>query len=76
MNRYFLLLALCFAGCATHLESTWRSPELKARQLKRFAVFGVAPEASARTAFEEALTDGLRARGLFAEPGYAFVSFE
>ena len=76
MRTSAVLLAMGLISCATVVESTWKSPELKARQLKTFAVFGVSDSQSGRVAFEQTLTEGLKANGLAAEPGYDFLSYD
>jgi hypothetical protein len=74
--RTLLVLTLCLTGCATTLDSVWRSPDLRAHKIATFAVFGQARQPTGRVAFEQALTNGLQARGLLAVPGYTFVAFD
>jgi hypothetical protein len=73
LSLAFLLLC----GCAsTKIESTWTSPDLASRQIKRFAVLGVSGSPSGRISFEETLTKGLTDKGLNALPGYDFVTYD
>jgi hypothetical protein len=67
---------LCLTGCATTLDSVWRSPDLRAHRIKSFAVFGQAPRPGGRVAFEQGLSSGLRQRGLSAVPSYSLMTFD
>lgn len=74
--RSLLVLMLCLTGCATTLDSVWRSPDLRAHNIKTFAVLGQAPRPAGRVAFEQALTAGLQQRGLQAVASYSLMTFE
>jgi hypothetical protein len=67
---------LCLTGCATTLDSVWRSPDLRAHNIKSFAVFGQAPRPGGRVAFEQALSSALRQRGFAAIPSYSLMTFD
>jgi hypothetical protein len=70
-------LVLVLVSCAsTKVQSTWTNPTFPARKIKSFAVFASTGYPSGRIEFEQALTDGLRKRGLDAIPGYQFVSYD
>jgi hypothetical protein len=74
--KTLLALTLCLTGCATTLDSVWRSPDLRAHKIATFAVFGRAGQPAGHVAFEQALTSGLQARGLLAVAGYSFMAFD
>lgn len=70
-------LFLLLVGCvSTRIESTWTNPAFPARRVQSFAVLGYTGSPSGRIAFEEALTKGLKQRGLDAIPGYTFVMYD
>jgi hypothetical protein len=74
--RSLLLLVLCLTGCATTLDSVWRSPDLRSHNIKTFAVLGLTPRPAGRLAFEQALTRGLRERGQPAVASYSLMTFD
>ena len=78
MRRLLLVgLVMLVTSCAsTKVESTWTNPGFPSRKIKSFAVFASTDYPSGRIEFEQALTDGLRKRGLDAIPGYQFVSYD
>ncbi|RPH71102.1 MAG: hypothetical protein EHM78_08775 [Myxococcaceae bacterium] len=70
-------VVLLVTSCAsTKVESTWTNPSFPSRKIRSFAVFASTNYPSGRIEFEQALTDGLRKRGLEAIPGYQFVSYD
>ena len=78
MRRLLLAgVVVLMTGCAsTKVLTTWTNPNLASRKIKSFAVFGQADYPTGRIEFEQALTDGLRKRGLDAIPGYQFVAYD
>ena len=77
MRRLWLATLLLVLGCAsTKVESTWTNPAFPARKIRSFAVFASTGYPTGRIEFEQALTDGLRKRGLDAVPGYNFVRYD
>jgi hypothetical protein len=70
------LLLVVISCASTKVQSTWTNPAFPARKIKSFAVFASTGYPSGRIEFEQALTDGLRKRGLDAIPGYQFVSYD
>ena len=79
MRRLLLgvLLLPLVTGCAsTQVKSTWTNPALAGRRIKSFAVFASTGYPTGRIEFEQALTDGLRKRGLDAIPGDQFVAYD
>jgi hypothetical protein len=77
MPRLPLAAALLLVSCvSTRVESTWTNPTFPGRRIQSFAVFGYTGSPSGRIAFEEALTNGLKQRGLDAIPGYNFVTYD
>src|SRR5215475_11756264 len=77
MRRLWLATLLLVLGCAsTKVESTWTNPAFPARKIRSFAVFASTGYPTGRIEFEQALTDGLRKRGLDAVPGYNFVQYD
>jgi hypothetical protein len=77
MPRLPLAAAILLVSCvSTRVESTWTNPAFPGRRIQSFAVFGYTGSPSGRIAFEEALTKGLKQRGLDAIPGYNFVTYD
>jgi hypothetical protein len=77
MPRLPLAAALLLVSCvSTRVESTWTNPAFPGKRIQSFAVFGYTGSPSGRIAFEEALTKGLKQRGLDAIPGYNFVTYD
>jgi hypothetical protein len=77
MSRPLLFAVIVVTACAsTRVQSTWSNPAFPARRIKSFAVFASTGYPSGRIEFEQALTDGLRKRGLDAIPGYNFVQYD
>ena len=78
MRRLLLgvLVALVTSCASTQVKSTWTNPALASRRIKSFAVFASTGYPTGRIEFEQALTDGLRKRGLDAIPGYQFVAYD
>ena len=66
-------LFVLLAGCATTIESEWKSPDLRTAKINTVAVFGLYGSPTARLAFEGKLTEGLLAKGVNAKPGYDFI---
>jgi hypothetical protein len=78
MRRLVLagVVGLVISCASTKVLTTWTNPDLAARKIKSFAVFARTDYPSGRIEFEQALTDGLRKRGLDAIPGYQFVAYD
>jgi hypothetical protein len=78
MRRLVLagVVVLGISCASTKVLTTWTNPSLASRKIKSFAVFGRADYPTGRIEFEQALTDGLRKRGLDAIPGYQFVAYD
>jgi len=76
-NSALLLIigALTLAGCSssTELVNQWSNPAYTSASFKRILVIAVTRQASVRRNFEDAFVAQLKAAGVDAVPGYAYM---
>ena len=69
-----LIGVLTLAGCSsTELVNQWSNPAYTSASFKRILVIGVTRQASIRRNFEDAFVAQLKAAGVDAVPGYAYM---
>ena len=69
-----IISALTLPGCSsTELINQWSNPAYTSASFKRILIIGVARQSSIRRSFEDTFVAQLKANGVDAVPGYAYI---